>query len=40
MEKMKTLKVSEETYNELVKLGSWTDSMDSIIKRLIESAHH
>lgn len=33
---MKTLRVSEETHSELVKLGGYNDTMEDIIKRLLE----
>ena len=34
---MKTLRVSDQTHKELTGLGSYSDSMDDIIKKLIES---
>ncbi len=34
---MKTLRVSDQTHKELTKLGSYSDSMDDIIKKLIDS---
>lgn len=33
--KMKTLSVSEETHKDVVKLGTYGESMDDIIKRLV-----
>lgn len=34
---MKTLRVSDTTHKELTKLGGYGDSMDDIIKKLVES---
>ena len=34
---LKTLRVSDQTHKELVKLGSYNESMDDIIKKLLES---
>ncbi len=34
---MKTLRVSDQTHKELTKLGNYGDSMDDIIKKLVES---
>ena len=36
-EEMKTLRVSDQTHKELIKLGSYSESMDDIIKKLVES---
>ena len=34
---MKTIRVSDEMHEELVKLGNYGDSMDDIIRRLVIS---
>jgi hypothetical protein len=34
---LKSLKVSDDTHKELTKLGTWGESMDDIIRRLIKS---
>lgn len=34
---MKTLRVSDQTHKELTKLGSYGETMDEIIKRLLKS---
>ena len=33
---MKTIRVSDQTHKELTKLGNYGDSMDDIIKRIVE----
>ncbi len=35
-EKLKSVKVKEQTHTDLKSLGSWNESMDSIITRLLE----
>lgn len=35
---MKVIKVKDDTYQKLGKYGSWSDTMDSIISRLLENA--
>lgn len=35
---MKVIKVKDDTYQKLGKYGSWSDTMDSIIERLLERA--
>jgi hypothetical protein len=35
----KLIRVSDSTYKELAKDGKWSDTMDSLIVRLLNKAH-
>jgi predicted CopG family antitoxin len=34
---LKTIRVEDDTHNELVKIGGYSETMDDIIKKLIEA---
>ncbi len=36
---LKTIRVSDETHKELTKVGKYGDSMDDIIKKLLQTYH-